>query len=154
MKTILIGFSFVLASFVQAQSGYYYPMVHVCDRTEEIKQALMEYANKTDCNDVSLQDLTSIKYMDLADKGISSLKIGDFSGLINMRVLSLRDNKIKTLPKGFLQTLPPIVRKGSFELDIRFNQLSERERDRIGEFMLSIGGKYTRWDRAELYESP
>ena len=84
----------------------------VCTRTYIIKQAILKKSGKTDCRNVTIEDLQAIVALVLGSTDmfssypiITSLKSGDFSGLISLEILRLEENRIKTLPPGIFDGL-------------------------------------------------
>ena len=84
----------------------------VCTRTYIIKQAILKKSGKTDCRNVTVEDLQAIVALVLGSTDmfssypiITSLKSGDFSGLTSLEILRLEDNRIKTLPPGIFDGL-------------------------------------------------
>ena len=72
----------------------------VCDRTPQVRDAIVAEAGESDCAQVTAQDLQAIGELDLDDKGISQLKAGDFAGLEALDWLYLGDNQLTSLPAG------------------------------------------------------
>ena len=62
-----------------------------------------------DCSEVTDEQLTRIRFLDLAGGGIggkiTSLKSGDFEGLSGMSELNLEDNSLSELPEGVFDGL-------------------------------------------------
>ncbi len=79
----------------------------ICDRTQEIVDAILrQIPNVSSCSDVTSSHLASITgYMQLHNLGISSLKEGDFNGLILLDSLYLTSNGLTTLPEGIFADL-------------------------------------------------
>lgn len=69
----------------------------VCDRTPQIRDAILKKVRTEECSIVTIEDLKIIVNLDLKSKGIKELKPGDFSGLSSLSWLSLGDNKIRNL---------------------------------------------------------
>ena len=58
----------------------------ICDRTEQVRDAILDQLpDISDCALVTGTDLRSITRLSLSEKGITTLKSGDFSGLSNLR---------------------------------------------------------------------
>ena len=101
----------LLAMPVQAQAQ------GVCDRTGQVRDAIVAAAPVSACGDVTEEHLAAIGSLDLARKGISVLKTGDFSGLTSLTGLSFVQNQLRTLPAG-------VFAGGSFDtLDLSGNGL-------------------------------
>ena len=83
----------------------------VCDRTPEVREALVGHANANDpmvthCSQVGDDELAGIAgALDLSDQGIAALKPGDFAGLGRMTGLDLSDNALTALPAGVFEPL-------------------------------------------------
>ena len=88
----------------------------VCDRTEQVRDALTTVAGADACADVTASDLFGQTELDLSEAGIASLKGDDFSGLPRLRSLRLDDNDLRTLPAGIFAGLDLGSREGSLHL--------------------------------------
>ena len=89
----------------------------ICDRTERVRDNIIGLLNAQDlgslgikdCSEVTDEQLTRIRFLDLAGGGtggkITSLKSGDFEGLSGMRELNLEDNSLSNLPEGVFDGL-------------------------------------------------
>ena len=87
----------------------------VCDRTPEVRDALVAHANANDpmvthCSQVGdddgideLADITGT--LALSGQGIAALKPGDFAGLTRMTGLDLSGNALTALPAGVFEPL-------------------------------------------------
>ena len=64
----------------------------VCDRTPEVRDALVTLAGVSSCNDVTEEHLAGITYFSLHNLSITSLKTGDFDGLSSLTTLVLTTN--------------------------------------------------------------
>ena len=69
----------------------------VCERTEQIKQAILEKAEKEDCAEVTFEDLSAIVILELGNR-VGELKADDFSGLNALELLDLNSNELESLP--------------------------------------------------------
>ena len=93
----------------------YGQFVSVCDRTPQVKEAIMEKVSKIsseiECQDDDLLELifTKIQILDLEDKRITSLKLGDFAGLSSLQILSLYNNSLENLPAGVFAGLSSLA---------------------------------------------
>ena len=98
--------------------SYGQEFVSVCDRTPQVRDAIMEKVGEIDdsieCSDTDLMKLmlSEIETLDLDDGGlgfftpdIDSLKQGDFSGLSSLRYLELNHNELTSLPQGIFHSL-------------------------------------------------
>ena len=89
----------------------------ICDRTEQVRDDIIGLLNAQDlgslgikdCSEVTDEQLTRIRFLDLAGGGtggkITSLKSGDFEGLSGMSELNLEDNSLSNLPEGVFDGL-------------------------------------------------
>ena len=84
------------------------PVAHVsmniCDRTAVVMNAILrEIPGTNDCAEVTSTQLATITgTLSLNSKKISSLKAGDFDGLISLTFLDLRQNTSGHAPRGHL----------------------------------------------------
>ena len=90
------------ATFTVSTSG-------ICSRTAQVRTAILDaLTNVNDCADVTAEHLTSVTGLDMAGKGIASLKPGDFEGLSGPMALSLAWNNragLTSLPAGLLDEI-------------------------------------------------
>ena len=91
----------------------------VCDRIPAIRDAIIAWAGRGHCRDVTEFDLSEIPYLFLSDRGITALRADDFAGLSNMRTLDLSKNFIAG-------TIPPELEglANLEQLDLSFNKLT------------------------------
>ncbi len=66
-------------------------LLAVCDRTPQVRDALVEHLGK-DCENIGAEDLAQVVKLDLSNKGLSSLKSRDFSGMISLRDVDVSSN--------------------------------------------------------------
>ncbi len=103
---IMAVFSFNLFAYGQ-ESYVRFPTV--CLRTPQVKDAIVEkLKGNVDSNiNCNLADhfLDQIRVLFLSERGIESLKVGDFSGLTSLRWLYLDNNKLSNLPVGIFSGL-------------------------------------------------
>ena len=76
----------------------------ICKRTPQVRQALVEAFGKP-CGKIDGGDLSGLRLLDLGEKGITSLKPGDFHGMYNLDSLWLDGNRLTKLPKGMFRDL-------------------------------------------------
>ena len=96
----------------------------VCDRTEQVKDAIVAVVGVTDCADVTETHLAAITSLGLSNEGITTLKPGDFDGLTAMRTLPLHQNSLSTLPVVLFHELTALE-----NLSLGYNQLTELDTD-------------------------
>ena len=94
-------------------------IVSVCDRTEQVRDAIVARSPVSLCGDVTAAHLTEITLLGLALGRISALQAGDFSGLTALETLYLRDNQLSTLPENIFSGLTALE-----TLYLHGNQLS------------------------------
>ena len=68
------------------------PTPGICDRTPQVRDAIMAAVGAADCNGVTAKDLAGITALSLESEGITALKSGDFAGLSALELLHLHDN--------------------------------------------------------------
>ena len=80
----------------------------VCGRTSRLMQKIVEEAGFSEpgqCSEVTSAHLSRITRLDLTDRGIESLKAGDFEGMSRLRSLQLSRNQLTGLPDGLFDGL-------------------------------------------------
>ena len=93
----------------------------ICDRTAQVRDAILDQLpNTSDCAALTDMELSGIIRLALSEKGITTLKSGDFSGLSNLQHLNLADNELSALPDGIFDDLT-----GLQSLYLYSNRLSE-----------------------------
>ena len=92
----------------------------ICARTPEVRDAILALLSHNDCGAVTRADLASIGgTLILHQRGITSLKYGDFSGLSNLQELWLYSNALTGLPAGVFSGLSNLQ-----TLDLSANDLT------------------------------
>ena len=81
----------------------------VCDRTEQVRDAIVAAVGVTDCADVTETHLAAITSLSLFSQSITALKAGDFDGLTALTTLSLNNNQISTLPAGVFDEITALT---------------------------------------------
>ena len=81
------------------------PKFGVCGRTEQVRAAIMSAVGVSDCAAVTTAQLTGVGSLDFTRMDIKSLQPDDFSGLTNLRILYLDQNKLSSLPAGVFSDL-------------------------------------------------
>ena len=76
----------------------------VCDRTPQVRDALVFIVDKS-CDKITAADMRWILYLSIWDKGATSLKTGDFSGLPKLGSLNLEGNALTALPEDLFDRL-------------------------------------------------
>ena len=102
------------ARSVTAVPGDPYGQHEFCLRTPAVQEAVVSSLNNdqdagndvSGCAEVTYVHLGSILDLDLSNRGITSLRAGDFRDMSGLRRLSLRGNLLSTLP-------PKLFRRGS-----------------------------------------
>ncbi len=82
----------------------------ICGRTPQVRDAILIWvARGTACEDVTAAQLGAVtESLSLNRQDITSLKPGDFDGLINLRNLYLGANALTSLPEGVFGGLPKL----------------------------------------------
>ena len=119
----LAGAALVLSSIAAvalAQSAADDP-VNICGRTSQVRDAILaKLPGVDDCAAVTAYNLRSIDgEINLHDRGIASLKSGDFSGMNGLEFLKLSGNELSTLPAGVFDGLSALR-----ELSLQSNELT------------------------------
>ena len=81
----------------------------VCERTEQVKEEIMRALGKNNCKNITQENLLEIDTLDLSDKNIKVLKLGDFSGLKNLKNLSINQNKLENLSEDIFNDNPNLT---------------------------------------------
>ena len=74
------------------------PAVPVCDRTSQVRDAILAELSMTDCSAVTNERLRTIWELNLESKSLTALQSGDFSGMSGLAYLSLQNNALTSLP--------------------------------------------------------
>ena len=110
----------------QAQSAA--PNPPVCDRTPQIRDAIVYWVSTfqkdevSDCAEVTAEQLAGVEKIWAGHTGISELRAGDFNGMSGLEDLALFDNHLTSLPIGIFQGLSALE-----DLDLWQNQLDSLE---------------------------
>ena len=99
----------VAASPLQAQSPDPAAGVPLCDRTEQVQDAILSVVGAIECAEVSDADIAGITELDMENVGISSLQAVDFSGLAALEELHLGENNLVELPEGLFSGLSSLL---------------------------------------------
>ena len=102
------------------------PTPGICDRTQQVQDAIVTaVSGVTECAAVTVANLAGIGYLGFTDKGITSLKAGDFTGLTALDTLTVNKNPSLTgLPSGVFADLTAIL-----EISLRENGLQSLPED-------------------------
>ena len=85
--------------------------VPVADRTSQVRDAIVAAVpNVNVAADVTESQVAAITRLNLRNKGISSLKSGDFSGMTGLTNLNLYNNQLGSLPAGIFNGLTALSR--------------------------------------------
>ena len=95
------------------------PIMSVCDRTPQIRDALTRISGVADCADITSVHLDALTTLALAVEEITALKVGDFDGLANLTALNLSENRLTGLDTSALHPLVNLR-----QLDVSRNQLT------------------------------
>ncbi len=105
MKTIRLVLPFLLAAASSAAFAAGETVVPVCERTAPVAEFIVKQINvqqgaQKTCADITAEDLLTLERVAVDHKGIKEFKLGDFSGLTNMKILNIRSNPYTSLPEG------------------------------------------------------
>ena len=117
----LLFLSVLLISPPAAVSSSHLPNPPVCDRTPQVRDAIVSSINEVSaCGDVTTTHLASLWYLDAVyGTGLSTLQAGDFAGLSNLQSLDLKDNDLTILPATLFAGLSNLQ-----SLDLSYNDLT------------------------------
>ena len=77
----------------------------ICERTEQVKDAIVKAVKKFKCEEVGVEDLAQVTILSFNNKNLQELKVGDFAGLTGLKQLYLSNNDLEALPVGLLDNL-------------------------------------------------
>ena len=77
----------------------------VCERTDEVRDAILTASGVSACADLTVRDLREITSLDLHAAELGALSAGDFDGLVRLDSLDLSDNLLTSLPAGVFDQL-------------------------------------------------
>ena len=98
MRTLLTGLLMAVAG-LQAHAQ----TVDICDRTPEVRDAILEQLEADDC--AAVEGLANVSRLDVEERGLTALRAVDFDGLTNLRELHLYGNELTALPAGVFDGL-------------------------------------------------
>jgi hypothetical protein len=81
------------------------PSTPVCQRTEQVRKEIERRLDFKSCKKITAEDLATVAFVALRDRGIRRLRPGDFSGLPNLNRIDLSDNPLTALPTGIFAGL-------------------------------------------------
>ena len=79
--------------------------VNVCDRTVQVRDAIVAASGGDNCAQLTVRDMREITALDLRDQDIATLRADDFDGLVRLKSLDLSDNLLTSLPRGVFDEL-------------------------------------------------
>ena len=91
---------------------------NVCDRTQQVLNAIFAAMDVDDCANLDSEDLDSITTLVLSGTGITALQKNDFEGLSGLDDLDLHGNSLSSLPVGLFDELRALK-----TLDLKENAL-------------------------------
>ena len=94
--------------------------VDICDRTPQVRDAIVAAAGAEDCAAVESESLAGVTWLDIEEQGLTSLRADDFDGLTSLESLSLSGNQLAALPDGAFDSLTSLQ-----YLSLSGNQLAE-----------------------------
>ena len=123
MRNIIVLAALLLCAAGQAQT------VDICDRTVQVRSAIMDRLNADDCSAVEglaslsqlgtynlralqagdFDGLTSLRFLYLYGN-LTALPAGVFDGLASLEYLNLSGNQLTTLPAGVFEGLTSLQR--------------------------------------------
>ena len=77
----------------------------ICDRTEQVRAAILDKLGISKCAAVTVSDLRGLHDLSLRNSAITELKPEDFQNLSNLEELDLADNALVELPAGVFAEL-------------------------------------------------
>ena len=94
-----------------AESNAVTPTPGICDRTQEVQDGILaKLADVSECEAVTVANLAGIGGLSIENKGITSLKAGDFAGLTAVETLDAFGNpSLTTLPSGVFAGLTAVL---------------------------------------------
>ena len=94
-----------------AESNAVTPTPGICDRTQEVQDGILAAVSGVDeCEAVTVANLAGIGGLSIENKGVTSLKAGDFAGLTAVETLDAFGNpSLTTLPSGVFAGLTAVL---------------------------------------------
>jgi len=81
--------------------------VPVCDRQAPIQQFLVSTLHKA-CGQITPAELSQVKRIAVARKGLTTIQPTDLQGLPNLEILNIKSNQLATVPEGIFPRLPAL----------------------------------------------
>ncbi len=113
MRNIIVLAALLLCAAGQAQT------VDICDRTPQVRDALLVAVGTDDCAAVDSEGLAGVEILHLQSKQVTALRAGDFDGLTSLLYLPLNQNQLTVLPDSVFDGLTSLQ-----ELYLQENQLT------------------------------
>ena len=106
LLTIMLLAAAMLPALGQAQT------VNICDRTPQVRDAIMEAVEANDCAAVDSESLAGVTLLKIFSwQGLTSLRADDFDGLTGLQELNLQYNYgLAALPEGIFDGLTSLQR--------------------------------------------
>ena len=100
--------------------GYILAKSAVCNRTSQVADVIAAAVpGASDCHNVTEVDLATITSLNLSSMSITSLKTGDFAGMLSLKTLNLSGNQLMTLPSNIFEGMASLS-----ELNLSGNTVS------------------------------
>ena len=104
--TIVVIISVIDVNDTPISAGF----VPVADRTPQVRDAIVDAVpNVAAAADVTEAQVAAITSLNLRNKGITSLKTGDFSGMVSLSALNLYRNQLRSVPMGLFNGLSSLT---------------------------------------------
>ena len=99
---------------VTAESNTVTPTPGICDRTQQVREAIIYYVEselglERTCAEVTVADLAGLTFLEAGRVSIGALKSGDFEGLTSVTTLELNGNTFTTLPANLFSDMTSLV---------------------------------------------
>ena len=93
--------------------------VDICDRTPQVRDAILEALDADDCAAVDSERLAGVGSLSFGPGRVTALRAGDFDGLARLREMNLFRHRLTTLPAGVFDGLTSLER-----LELSRNELT------------------------------
>ena len=90
-----------VTQYLKIQIDYFIP---IADRTPQVRDAIYSHFRK-DLRPITKEHISDFRGLNVANKGLTSLKSGDFYGLGSITSLALDDNSLESLPADIFRGL-------------------------------------------------